>query len=140
MQTVDLIIELWSFILQKKTLFLLPLSLLFSRESFDSFAWLTNSLRSSGFTSDEVVLESDELISRYRMLVSRTRKSLGASQALLAEEKNLKDYVQSMLSWVHSLKASVLELSSEESKMPLEERLCQLKVQEHTPLFLSGMG
>uniref|UniRef100_A0ABM5FBV7 Nesprin-2 isoform X3 n=1 Tax=Pogona vitticeps TaxID=103695 RepID=A0ABM5FBV7_9SAUR len=101
--------------------------LLKQRESFDSFAWLTNSLRSSGFTSDEVVLESDELISRYRMLVSRTRKSLGVSRALLAEEKNLKDYVQSMLSWVHSLKASVLELSSEESKMPLEERLCQLK-------------
>ncbi|KAJ7345266.1 hypothetical protein JRQ81_001216, partial [Phrynocephalus forsythii] len=101
--------------------------LLKQREPFDSLAWLTNSLRSSGFTSDKVVLESARVARRYKTLLSRTRKSLGASRGLLAEEKNLEDYIQSMLGWAHRLKESVLELSSEESEMPLEEVVCQLK-------------
>ncbi|KAH0620304.1 hypothetical protein JD844_020517 [Phrynosoma platyrhinos] len=102
-------------------------TLLKQRESFDYFAWLTNSLRSSGFTCDQVVLECAQIVSRYKMLLSHVRKSLGDSQWLFAEEKNYEELAQSIFSWVQRVNEMVLGLSSEESKTPLEERICQIK-------------
>ncbi|XP_061468359.1 nesprin-2 isoform X2 [Rhineura floridana] len=101
--------------------------LLKQRESFDSFAWLANSLQSSGYSNDDVVLESAQLVSRYGMLLTSARKSLGASQVLFAEEKNFEELAQSMFCWVQRLKESVLGLRCKESKTPLEERLRQIK-------------
>ncbi|XP_042310386.1 nesprin-2 isoform X2 [Sceloporus undulatus] len=102
-------------------------TLLKQRESFDYFAWLTSSLRSSGFTCDEVVLESAQIVSRYKTLLSRVRKSLGDSQGLSVEEKNFEELAQSIFSWVQRVNEMVFGLNSEESKTPLEERLCQIK-------------
>nr|XP_056707200.1 nesprin-2 [Euleptes europaea] len=101
--------------------------LLKQRESFDSLAWLANALTQSGFSSDEVVLESAELADRYETLLCHVRKNLGASQALSVEEKNLEELAQNMFSWVQRVKDSISELRSEEAKMPLEERLCRIK-------------
>ncbi|XP_053143373.1 nesprin-2 isoform X2 [Hemicordylus capensis] len=101
--------------------------LLKQRESFDSLAWLADSLRKSGFSSDEVAQETSQLASRYKALLSHTRKRLGDSQVCSAEEKNFEELAQSMFSWVQRLKESVLALSSEEPKTQLEERLRQIK-------------
>ncbi|XP_015279037.1 PREDICTED: nesprin-2-like, partial [Gekko japonicus] len=96
--------------------------LLKQREPFDSLAWLASSLRQSGFSSDEVVLESTELVDRYKTLLSHVRKNLGVSQALSVEEKNFEELAQSTLSWVQRVKDSISELMYEEAKMPLEEK------------------
>ncbi|XP_062974204.1 nesprin-2-like [Elgaria multicarinata webbii] len=101
--------------------------LLKQRESFDSFAWLANSLRNSGFSSDDLILESTQLVSRYKSLLSQVRKRLRLPQVLSAEEKNFEELAQSMFCWVQRLKESVLRLSSKETKIPVEERLCQIK-------------
>lgn len=98
------------------------------RESVNSLSWLTDWFRKSGFSSDEMVEESAQLVNRYKVLLSQVQKSLGASQVRSAEEKNFEDLAQSMSSWVQSLKELLLGLSSEEPKMPLEERLHQVKV------------
>ncbi|XP_062823576.1 nesprin-2 [Anolis carolinensis] len=102
-------------------------TLLKKRESFDSFAWLINSLRSSGFTCDEVVLESAQLVSKYKMLLGHIRKNLGVSKVLSAEGKNFEELAQNVFSWVQNMNELVLRLSSEDSKTSLEEKLCQLK-------------
>ncbi|XP_066485712.1 nesprin-2 isoform X2 [Tiliqua scincoides] len=101
--------------------------LLKQRESVDSLAWLTDSLKKSGFGSDQMVQESAQLVSRYKVLLNHIQKSLGASQVRSAEEKNFEELAQSMLSWVQRLKELVLGLSSEEPKTPVEERLQQVK-------------
>ncbi|XP_054826558.1 nesprin-2-like isoform X2 [Eublepharis macularius] len=103
------------------------ISCFFPRESFDSLAWLANSLGQSGFSSDEMVLESTELVERYKTLLSHVRKNIGAFQALSAEEKNFEELAQSTFLWVQKVKDSVFGLRSEEAKIPLEERLCQIK-------------
>ncbi|XP_044291548.1 nesprin-2 isoform X3 [Varanus komodoensis] len=101
--------------------------LLKQRESFDSFAWLANSLRNAGFSGDEVVLGSSQLVGRYKKLLNQVRKSLRLPQALSAEEKNFEELAQSMLCWIQRLKDSIQRLSAKETKMPAEERLCQMK-------------
>ncbi|KAJ6658015.1 hypothetical protein lerEdw1_001674 [Lerista edwardsae] len=101
--------------------------LLKERESVDSLAWLSDGLKESGFSSDELVQDSAELVSRYKVLLSHIRKSLGASQVRTAEEKNFEERTQNMLSWVQGRKELILGLSSEEPKTPLEERLRQVK-------------
>ncbi|KAL8168819.1 UNVERIFIED_CONTAM: hypothetical protein K2H54_018436 [Gekko kuhli] len=101
--------------------------LLKQRESFDSLAWLANSLGQSVFPGDEVVLESTELADRYNTLLSHVRKNLGVSQALSVEEKNFEELVQSTLSWVQRVKDSISELMYGEAKMPLEEKVRQIK-------------
>nr|XP_060611126.1 nesprin-2 [Anolis sagrei ordinatus] len=103
------------------------LTLLKKRESFDFLAWLINSLRSSGFTCDEVVLESAQLVNKYKMLLGHVRKNLAVSKVLSAEGKNFEDLAQNVFSWVQKVNESVLTLSSEDSKTPLEEKLRQIK-------------
>ncbi|XP_067324598.1 nesprin-2 [Anolis sagrei] len=102
-------------------------TLLKKRESFDFLAWLINSLRSSGFTCDEVVLESAQLVSKYKMLLGHIRKNLAVSKVLSAEGKNFEDLAQNVFSWVQKVNELVLTLSSEDSKTPLEEKLRQIK-------------
>ncbi|XP_077180010.1 nesprin-2 isoform X2 [Paroedura picta] len=101
--------------------------LLKQRESFDSLAWLASSLRQSGFSGDEVVLESTELVDRYKTLLSYVRKNLGVYQALSAEEKNFDELAQSTFLWVERVNKSISQLRYEDVQMPLEEKLSQIK-------------
>ncbi|XP_034623710.1 nesprin-2 isoform X2 [Trachemys scripta elegans] len=97
------------------------------RDSFDSLSQLSNSLRESGFTRDETVSESSHLISRYQELQTHISEALGISQTRSMERQNFEALAQNMSSWIKRLKDSVIGLSSREGKLPLEERIHQIK-------------
>uniref|UniRef100_A0A8C3ID28 Spectrin repeat containing nuclear envelope protein 2 n=1 Tax=Chrysemys picta bellii TaxID=8478 RepID=A0A8C3ID28_CHRPI len=99
----------------------------FFRDSFDSLSQLSNSLRESGFTRDETVSESSHLISRYQELQTHISEALGISQTRSMERQNFEALAQNMSSWIKRLKDSVIGLSSREGKLPLEERIHQIK-------------
>ncbi|XP_060127420.1 nesprin-2 isoform X2 [Zootoca vivipara] len=101
--------------------------LLKQRESFDSLAWLANSLRDSGLSKEEVVLVNPQLVDRYKTLLTCVCKSLDVSQVLLAEENNFEELAQNMIRWMQRLKDTILGLSSMESKAALEESLEKIK-------------
>uniref|UniRef100_A0A670I786 Spectrin repeat containing nuclear envelope protein 2 n=1 Tax=Podarcis muralis TaxID=64176 RepID=A0A670I786_PODMU len=101
--------------------------LLKQRESFDSLAWLANSLRLSGLSKEEVVLVTPQLVDRYKTLLTCVSESLDVSQVLSAEESNFEELAQNMIHWVQRLKDKILGLSSKESKAPLEESLEKIK-------------
>ncbi|XP_074852445.1 nesprin-2 isoform X5 [Carettochelys insculpta] len=97
------------------------------RESFDSLSQLANSLRDSGFTKDETVSESSHLISRYEELWTSVSEILGPTQTFSMEGRNFEALAQKMSSWINRLKESVIGLNSLEDKLPLEERIHQIK-------------
>uniref|UniRef100_A0A8C3IBJ7 Spectrin repeat containing nuclear envelope protein 2 n=1 Tax=Chrysemys picta bellii TaxID=8478 RepID=A0A8C3IBJ7_CHRPI len=97
------------------------------KDSFDSLSQLSNSLRESGFTRDETVSESSHLISRYQELQTHISEALGISQTRSMERQNFEALAQNMSSWIKRLKDSVIGLSSREGKLPLEERIHQIK-------------
>ncbi|XP_074986041.1 nesprin-2 isoform X2 [Caretta caretta] len=97
------------------------------RESFHSLSQLANSLRESGFTRDETVSKFSHLISRYQELQTHVSEALGITQTQSMEGQNFEALVQNMSSWIKRLKESVIGLSSREGKLPLEERIHQIK-------------
>uniref|UniRef100_A0A674JUY9 Spectrin repeat containing nuclear envelope protein 2 n=1 Tax=Terrapene triunguis TaxID=2587831 RepID=A0A674JUY9_9SAUR len=97
------------------------------KDSFDSLSQLANSLRESGFTRDETVSESSHLISRYQELQTHISEALGISQTRSMERQNFEALAQNMSSWIKRLKDSVIGLSSREGKLPLRERIHQIK-------------
>ncbi|XP_013914384.1 PREDICTED: nesprin-2, partial [Thamnophis sirtalis] len=103
-------------------------NLLKKRERFDSFDCRANYLKNSGFFIDEAVLESAQFVSKYKRLVNHVQKTLGVSEMYCVERKHFEELVRNMFCWVEILKKPVLEMSSEESEISVEERL--LKIQE----------
>ncbi|XP_070607106.1 nesprin-2 isoform X2 [Erythrolamprus reginae] len=112
--------------------------LLKKRECFDSFDCRANYLKNSGFFNDEAVLESAPFVSKYKRLVNHVQKTLGVSEMYCIERKHFEELVRNMFCWVEILKKPVLEMSTEETEISLEERL--FKIQEIALLKVEGNG
>uniref|UniRef100_A0A670ZE95 Spectrin repeat containing nuclear envelope protein 2 n=1 Tax=Pseudonaja textilis TaxID=8673 RepID=A0A670ZE95_PSETE len=110
--------------------------LLKQREWFDSFDCRANYLKNSGFFNDEAVLESAQFVSKYKRLVNHVQKTLGVSEMYCVERKHFEELVRNIFCWMEILKKPVLEMSAEESEIPLEERL--FKIQEIALLKVEG--
>ncbi|XP_068803435.1 nesprin-2 [Struthio camelus] len=103
-------------------------TLLMQRESFDSMAQLANSLRETGLTDDKTVSEATDIISRYQTLVTHASETAGDTQRRLVEGQNFEELAQDFSSWIKRLEEAVSNLSSQESELPSEERINQIKV------------
>ncbi|XP_067151183.1 nesprin-2 [Apteryx mantelli] len=102
-------------------------TLLMQRESFDSMAQLADSLRETGLTEDETVSEATNFISRYQTLMTHAREMAGDTQRHLVEGQNFEELAQDVSSWIKMLEEAVSNLNSQESEMPSEERINQIK-------------
>lgn len=99
----------------------------FFREPFDSLAQLANSLRETGLTEDEIISETSDLVSRYQTLMTNVNEMAGNTQGLSVDE-HFKELAQDISSWIKKLEKAINNLSSQESELPPEERINQIKV------------
>lgn len=97
------------------------------REPFDSLAQLANSLRETGLTEDEIISETSDLVSRYQTLMTNVSEMAGNTQGLAVDE-NFKELAQDMSSWIKKLEKAINNLSSQESELPPDRRINQIKV------------
>ncbi|NXI70462.1 SYNE2 protein, partial [Anseranas semipalmata] len=102
-------------------------TLIMQREPFDSLAQVANSLRETGLTEDETVSETNDLINRYQTLMTHVREMAGNTQKLPVEGQNFEELAQDMSSWIKRLEKAVNNLSSQESELPPDERINQIK-------------
>lgn len=90
-------------------------------------AQLANSLRETGLTEDEIISETSDLVSRYQTLMTNVNEMAGNTQGLSVDE-HFKELAQDMSSWIKKLEKAINNLSSQESELPPEERINQIKV------------
>ncbi|KAJ7412926.1 nesprin-2 isoform X1 [Pitangus sulphuratus] len=102
-------------------------TLLMQRKPFDSMAQLANSLREAGLTEYETISEASNLISRYHTLVTHVSGMAGNTERLPVEEQNFEELTQDVSSWIKKLEEAVDKLSSQESELPSEQRINQIK-------------
>uniref|UniRef100_A0A672UCE7 Spectrin repeat containing nuclear envelope protein 2 n=1 Tax=Strigops habroptila TaxID=2489341 RepID=A0A672UCE7_STRHB len=101
--------------------------LVFFRKPFDSMAQLVNSLREAGLTAYETVSEASDLISRYQTLITHVSEMAGNSERLHVEGQNFEELAQDVSCWIKKLEEAVNKLSSQESELPSDERINQIK-------------
>ncbi|XP_017663044.1 PREDICTED: nesprin-2 isoform X1 [Lepidothrix coronata] len=103
-------------------------TLLMQRKPFDSMAQLANSLREAGLTEYETISEASNLISRYHTLVTHVSGMAGNTERLPVEEQNFEELAQDVSCWIKKLEEAVDKLlSSQENKLPSEERINHIK-------------
>uniref|UniRef100_A0A672UAW2 Spectrin repeat containing nuclear envelope protein 2 n=1 Tax=Strigops habroptila TaxID=2489341 RepID=A0A672UAW2_STRHB len=102
-------------------------TLLMQRKPFDSMAQLVNSLREAGLTAYETVSEASDLISRYQTLITHVSEMAGNSERLHVEGQNFEELAQDVSCWIKKLEEAVNKLSSQESELPSDERINQIK-------------
>ncbi|XP_021259547.1 nesprin-2 isoform X3 [Numida meleagris] len=101
-------------------------TLLMQREPFDSLSQLANSLRETGLTEDEIISETSDLVSRYQTLMTHVNEMAGNTQGLAVEE-HFRELAQDMSSWIKKLEKAINNLSLQESELPPDERINQIK-------------
>ncbi|XP_042670139.1 nesprin-2 isoform X5 [Centrocercus urophasianus] len=101
-------------------------TLLMQREPFDSLAQLANSLRETGLTEDEIISETSDLVSRYQTLTTNVSEMAGNTQGLAVDE-HFKELAQDVSSWIRKLEKAINNLSSQESELPPDRRINQIK-------------
>ncbi|XP_071413447.1 nesprin-2 isoform X2 [Pithys albifrons albifrons] len=102
-------------------------TLLMQRKPFDSMAQLANCLREAGLTEHETVSKASSLISRYHTLVTHVSGMAGNTETLPVEEQNFEELAQDVSCWIKKLEEAVDKLSSQDSELPSEERINQIK-------------
>ncbi|XP_064317024.1 nesprin-2 [Phalacrocorax carbo] len=102
-------------------------TLLTQRKSFDSMAQLANSLREAGLTECETISEASDLISRYQTLITRVSEMAGNTERLPVEGQNFEELAQDVSCWIKKLEEAVNNLSSQESELPSDEKINQIK-------------
>uniref|UniRef100_A0A663F3C4 Spectrin repeat containing nuclear envelope protein 2 n=1 Tax=Aquila chrysaetos chrysaetos TaxID=223781 RepID=A0A663F3C4_AQUCH len=102
-------------------------TLLIQRKPFDSMAQLANSLRDAGLTEYETISEASDLISRYQTLITAVSEMAGNTERLPVEGQNFEELVQDVSCCIKKLEEAVNNLSSQESELPSEERINQIK-------------
>ncbi|XP_075359888.1 nesprin-2 isoform X3 [Mycteria americana] len=102
-------------------------TLLMQRKPFDSMAQLANSLREAGLTEYETVSEASDLISRYKALITHVSEMAGNTERLPVEGQNFEELAQDASCWIKKLEEAVNNLSSQESELPSDERINQIK-------------
>uniref|UniRef100_A0A669QTS1 Spectrin repeat containing nuclear envelope protein 2 n=1 Tax=Phasianus colchicus TaxID=9054 RepID=A0A669QTS1_PHACC len=95
-------------------------------EPFDSLAQLANSLRETGLTEDEIISETNDLVNRYQTLMTNVNEMAGNTQGLAVDE-HFKELAQDMSSWIKKLEKAINNLSSQESELPPDKRINQIK-------------
>ncbi|XP_010138785.1 PREDICTED: nesprin-2-like, partial [Buceros rhinoceros silvestris] len=101
-------------------------TLLTQRKPFDSMAQLANSLREAGLT-DETISEANDLISRYHTLITHVSEMTGNTERLPMEGQNFEELAQDVSCLIKKLEEAVNNLSSQESELPSDERIRQVK-------------
>ncbi|XP_051477330.1 nesprin-2 isoform X2 [Apus apus] len=101
--------------------------LLMKRKAFDSMAQLANSLREAGLTEDVTISEASDLTSTYQTLVTRVSEMAGKTERLPVEGQNFDKLAQDVTCWIKKLEEAVKNLSSQESELPSDERIHQIK-------------
>lgn len=91
-------------------------------------AGLVNSLREAGLIEDETISEASDLISRYQALITCVSEMAGNSEGLPVEGQNFEELAQDVSCWIKKLEAAVNNLSSQESELPSDQRINQIKV------------
>lgn len=91
-------------------------------------AQLANSLREAGLTEYQTVSEASDLISRYQTLVTHVSEMAGNTERLPVEEQNFEELAQDVSCWIKKLEEAISKLSSQESELPSDERINQVKV------------
>ncbi|XP_061854786.1 nesprin-2 isoform X2 [Colius striatus] len=102
-------------------------TLLLQRKPFDSMAQLTNSLREAGLTEYETILEASDVISRYQTLVIHVSEMAGNTERLPVEDQDFEELALDVSLWIKKLEEAVNKLSSQESELPSDERIHQIK-------------
>ncbi|KAM7109858.1 nesprin-2 [Ciconia maguari] len=102
-------------------------TLLMQRKPFDSMAQLANSLREAGLTEYETISEANDLISRYKTLITHVSEMAGNTERLPVEGQNFEELAQDVSCWIKKLEEAVNNLSSQESELPSDERINQIK-------------
>ncbi|KAM9290997.1 nesprin-2 [Morus bassanus] len=102
-------------------------TLLMQRKPFDSMAQLANSLREAGLTEYETISEASALISRYQTLITHVSETAGNTERLPVEGQNFEELAQDVSCWIKKLEETVNNLSSQESELPSDERINQMK-------------
>ncbi|XP_076201734.1 nesprin-2 isoform X1 [Aptenodytes patagonicus] len=102
-------------------------TLLMQRKPFDSMAQLANSLREAGLTEHETTSEASDLISRYQTLITHVSEMAGNTERLPVEGQNFEELAQDVSCWIKKLEEAVNNLSSQESELPSDERINQIK-------------
>ncbi|KAM9013927.1 nesprin-2 [Ara ararauna] len=102
-------------------------TLLMQRKPFDSMAQLANSLREAGLTEYQTVSEASDLISRYQTLITRVSEMAGNTERLPVEGQNFEELAQDVSCWIRKLEEAINKLSSQESELPSDERINQVK-------------
>ncbi|XP_059675230.1 nesprin-2 [Gavia stellata] len=97
------------------------------RKPFGSMAQLVNSLREAGLTEDETISEASDLISRYQTLITHVSEMAGNTERLPVEGQNFEELAQDVSCWIKRLEEAVNNLSSQESELPSDERINQIK-------------
>ncbi|XP_065491707.1 nesprin-2 isoform X2 [Caloenas nicobarica] len=101
-------------------------TLLMQRKPFDSVAQLANSLRETGLT-DETVSEASDLINRYQTLITHVSEMAGNTERLPVEGQNFEELAQDVSCWIKKLEEAVNNLNSQDSELPSDERINQIK-------------
>ncbi|XP_057586422.1 nesprin-2 [Hippopotamus amphibius kiboko] len=98
------------------------------REQIESMAQLNNSVKEYGLTEEEeIVTESTRLIDRYQTLLRQVREIDEEDKLPPAEDQSFNDLAHDVIHWITGIKESLMVLNSSEGKMPLEERIQNIK-------------
>ncbi|XP_054017708.1 nesprin-2 [Dryobates pubescens] len=100
-------------------------TLLMQRKLFDSMAQLANSLGEAGLT-DETISEASGLISRYHTLTTHVSEMAGNTERLPVEG-HFEELAWDVSCWIQKLEEAVNNLSSQESELPPDKRITQIK-------------
>ncbi|KAM6073754.1 nesprin-2 [Chlamydotis macqueenii] len=101
-------------------------TLLMQRKPFDSMAQVANSLKEAGLTHG-TISEASDLISRYQILLTHVSEMAGNTERLPLEGQNFEELAQDVSCWIKKLEEAVNNLSSQESELPADERINQIK-------------
>ncbi|XP_057272197.1 nesprin-2 isoform X1 [Pezoporus wallicus] len=102
-------------------------TLLMQRKPFDSMAQLASSLREVGLTEYQTVSEASGLISRYQTLITHVSEMAGNTERLPVEGQNFEEFAQDVSCWIKKLEEAINKLNSQESELPSDERINQVK-------------
>lgn len=91
-------------------------------------AQLANSLREARLTEDENISEANDLISRYQTLITHVSEMAGNTERIAVEGKNFEELAHDVSCWIKKLEEAANNLSSQESELPSDERINQIKV------------
>lgn len=101
---------------------------LFFRKPFDSLAQLAHFLKEGRLMEYETLSEASNLISRYHALIARVSEMTGNTERLPVKGPSFEDLAQDLSCCIKKLEEALNKMSSQESELPSDERINQIKV------------